>query len=96
MADYADNFTASGSLRFDTTTQIWTAAMHRLDGSQVHLDVPASLFPAARQAAQGGPGPWATFLQNSVSNPQVRSFQSQPRQDYIRQLFAFCPLPPLD
>jgi hypothetical protein len=98
MAIDADNFISRCLLEFDQTTQVYRATVHRLSGAETHLDIPANLFTAARSAAQTSAVSWATFLN---ANPGTfpaswRVWHTSARQDIVRQIVAFTPVPPLD
>lgn len=104
----ADNFRAKSKLEYDDTLQMWIAAVGRLSGAETHLRIPASLFTGARAAAQGTAATWAAWLSGHIaaiyaansndaqSAASLLAWHTAPRQDIVRQIVAFTPLPPLD
>jgi hypothetical protein len=98
MAVDADNIISSVTLAFDQTTQSCRATVRRLSGAETHIDIPAALFPAARAAAQVSAASWAAFLNANPGPfpPSLRTWHTAMRQDIVRQIVAFCPVPPLD
>jgi hypothetical protein len=98
MAKDADNIAPWVALRHDNTLHFWTATVHRLDGKETHIEISDTLFMSARAAAQVSPTSWASFLTANPGEfpPSVVAWHTAPRQDIIRQIVGFCPLPPPD
>jgi hypothetical protein len=98
MAKDADNIVPLSMLKHDNTTHVWTAEVHHFDGKQTHIEISDALFMSARAAAQVSPASWVSFLTANPSEfpPSVVAWHTAPRQDIIRQIVGFCPLPPPD
>jgi hypothetical protein len=104
----ADNFRAKSGLSFDDTLQMWCATVRRLSGAETHLRIPGAIFTGARSAAQGTAATWAAWLSSHIaaiyavnsneaqSAASLLAWHTAIRQDIIRQIVAFTPLPPLD
>jgi hypothetical protein len=94
----ADNIISSVQLAFDQTTQFYRASVRRLNGAETHIDIPAGIFPSARSAAQTSAASWSAFLNANPTAfpPSLRTWHTAIRQDIVRQIVGFCPVPPLD